>query len=97
MERPDHRRVGRRTGTLARRFDQVLEVLEHLGYVKDWALTDKGETLTRVYNESDLLVVESIERAVPMPVLALSLQMRFRSRQEDTFARMHVPYNSKKK
>src|SRR5688572_1468299 len=31
-------------------------------------------------------LVESIERAVPMPVLALSLQMRFRSRQEDTFA-----------
>jgi 6-phosphogluconate dehydrogenase len=31
-------------------------------------------------------LVESIERAVPMPVLALSLQMRFRSRQEDSFA-----------
>ncbi|MGH2806262.1 MAG: DEAD/DEAH box helicase [Actinomycetota bacterium] len=56
------RRVGRRTGTLARRFDQVLEVLEHLGYVKDWTLTDKGETLTRVYNESDLLVVEALDR-----------------------------------
>jgi 6-phosphogluconate dehydrogenase len=29
---------------------------------------------------------ESIARAVPMPVLALSLQMRFRSRQDDSFA-----------
>ena len=56
------RRVGRRSGTLARRFDQVLEVLEALGYVEEWALTDKGDTLTRVYNESDLLVVEAIER-----------------------------------
>jgi ATP-dependent RNA helicase HelY len=56
------RRVGRRSGTLARRFDQVLEVLEALGYVEEWALTAKGETLTRVYNESDLLVVEAIER-----------------------------------
>ena len=56
------RRVGRRTGTLARRFVQVLEVLETLDYVAGWALTDKGETLTRVYNESDLLVVEAVER-----------------------------------
>lgn len=30
-------------------------------------------------------LLESIERAVPMPVLALSLQTRFRSRQDDTF------------
>jgi 6-phosphogluconate dehydrogenase len=29
---------------------------------------------------------ESIDRAVPMPVLALALQMRFRSRQDDSFA-----------
>ena len=56
------RRVGKRTGTLARRFDQVLDVLRSLHYVEGWALTEKGETLTRVYNESDLLVVEAIEQ-----------------------------------
>jgi 6-phosphogluconate dehydrogenase len=31
-------------------------------------------------------LIESIDRAVPMPVLALSLQARFRSRQENSFA-----------
>jgi 6-phosphogluconate dehydrogenase len=31
-------------------------------------------------------LAESLDRAVPMPVLALAVQMRFRSRQEDTFA-----------
>ncbi|MDP9222651.1 MAG: DEAD/DEAH box helicase [Actinomycetota bacterium] len=55
------RRIGRRTGTLARRFDDVLGVLEELDYVDHWALTPKGERLTRVYNESDLLVVETLE------------------------------------
>jgi ATP-dependent RNA helicase HelY len=55
------RRVSRRTGTLSRRFAKVLKVLEELGYVDDWLLTPKGETLTRVYNESDLLVVEAVE------------------------------------
>jgi ATP-dependent RNA helicase HelY len=58
------RRINKRTGTLARRFDQVLSVLESLEYVDDWALTARGERLTRVYNESDLLVVEALERDV---------------------------------
>jgi ATP-dependent RNA helicase HelY len=56
------RRIKRRTGTLARRFEQVLSVLEALGYVKEWVLTQRGEALTRVYNESDLLVVEALNR-----------------------------------
>ncbi|HVL63994.1 MAG TPA: DEAD/DEAH box helicase [Actinomycetota bacterium] len=58
------RRIGRRTGTLARRFEQVLHVLDDLGYVDDWSLTAKGDVLTRIYNESDLLVTEAIARGV---------------------------------
>jgi ATP-dependent RNA helicase HelY len=55
------RRIGRRAGTLARRFEQVLSVLETLHYVESWQLTEKGVTLARVYNESDLLVIEALE------------------------------------
>jgi ATP-dependent RNA helicase HelY len=54
------RRINRRTGTLARRFELVLEILDELGYVAGWELTDRGETLTAIYNESDLLVVEAL-------------------------------------
>ena len=54
------RRIDRTTGTLARRFDQVLAVLEGSDYVRDWELSEKGELLTSVYNESDLLVIESL-------------------------------------
>ncbi len=57
-----NRRIRRRTGTLARRFEQVLEVLRALGYVDGWQLTEKGDRLTRVYNEADLLVVEAVEQ-----------------------------------
>jgi ATP-dependent RNA helicase HelY len=55
------RRIGKRTATLARRFELVLGVLEDRGYVDHWSLTGKGEVLARVYNESDLLVVEALE------------------------------------
>ena len=58
------RRISRRTGTLARRFEVVVDVLEDLGYVSDWNLEPKGELLTGVYNESDLLVVECLKEGV---------------------------------
>ncbi len=83
------RRMQRRTGTLAKRFDQVLAVLEQLEYVKEWVLTRKGETLTRVYNESDLLVVESIERRLfedlqPPELAAVCSTLVYETRGPDT-------------
>src|SRR4029450_5279036 len=46
-------RVRRRTGSLVRTFDRVLEVLSSLGYVDGFALTAKGDTLRRCYAQSD--------------------------------------------
>jgi ATP-dependent RNA helicase HelY len=54
------RRIRVRTETLARRFDRVLAVLTDLGYVREWSLTPKGRTLTRIYGEGDLLVGEAL-------------------------------------
>ena len=55
------RRIKRSTGTLARMFEQVLGVLQELGYVRGSAITSKGEVLSRIYSEADLLVVEALE------------------------------------
>jgi ATP-dependent RNA helicase HelY len=57
-------RVRRRTGSLVRTFDRVLDVLGSLGYVEGFVLTPKGETLRRVYAETDLVVVEALHRGV---------------------------------
>jgi ATP-dependent RNA helicase HelY len=57
-------KVRRRTGSLVRTFDQVLTVLRGLGYVDGFTLTAKGETLRRVYNDADLIVVEALHRGV---------------------------------
>jgi 6-phosphogluconate dehydrogenase len=48
-----------------------------LDHVKDY-VDDSGE--------GRWTVVESVERAVPAPVLTLALQARFRSRQSSSFA-----------
>jgi ATP-dependent RNA helicase HelY len=58
------KKVGRRTSTLARTFARVLEILESFGYVSGDDVTPKGERLARIYNESDLLIAEALERGV---------------------------------
>src|SRR4029453_8164405 len=57
-------RVRRRTGSLVRTFDRVLEVLGSLGYVDGFALTDKGEPLRRVYAETPLVGGGAMPRGV---------------------------------
>ena len=54
------REVRSRTGSLARRFDRVLRLMEAWGYLDGWALTERGGVLARTYHESDLLVAEAI-------------------------------------
>jgi ATP-dependent RNA helicase HelY len=83
------RRINRRTGTLARRFEQVLSILEQMSYVKEWNLTDKGEVLTGVYNESDLLVVEALGAGLfddlePAELAALCSTLVYETRGPDT-------------
>lgn len=53
-------RIDRQAGTLGVQFDHVLEVLERLGYVDGWSVTDRGDLLAGVYHESDLVVAEAI-------------------------------------
>ena len=62
-------RVDRRTGTIARLFDAVCEVLTELGYLepvdrghpeRELRVTDAGRVLARVYAERDLLISECL-------------------------------------
>ena len=59
------RQIDTRTGTVARIFDRVLDVLQTLEYVRidadgEATLTDAGRTMRRIYGERDLLVAESL-------------------------------------
>ncbi len=53
------RRIGRAPDDLVARFRTLLALLEELGYVTGWTLTEKGATLRVIYNELDLLITES--------------------------------------
>jgi ATP-dependent RNA helicase HelY len=80
------RRIRSRTETLARQFDRVLQVLQRLGYVKGFGLTERGERLARIYGEADILVAESLadgllEGLSPAELAALVSTMVYESRE----------------
>ena len=71
------RQIETRTGTVARIFDRVVDVLQELDYVRvaDGAttLTEAGRTMRRIYGERDLLVAESLRRGLWNKLDAASL------------------------
>lgn len=66
--RADIDKISRRSqtqkGAVVARFDGVVAILEELGYVANWTLTDKGRLLARIFHESDLLVTEVLNQGV---------------------------------
>jgi ATP-dependent RNA helicase HelY len=67
-----------RTGTVARIFDRVVDVLAELDYVTvdsngATTLTEAGRTMRRIYGERDLLVAESLRRGLWNDLDAASL------------------------
>jgi len=77
---------------------QISEIWQHGSVVRSWLLDliadafagDKALSTLSDYvddsGEGRWTVQDSIDLAVPTPVLTLALQMRFRSRQDDAFA-----------
>lgn len=60
-----YRRLERGSGHgLVEEFRSIRDLLEQLGYAEGWALTPRGNRLRRIYNETDLLLAESVERGV---------------------------------
>ncbi|WP_426325444.1 DEAD/DEAH box helicase [Microbacterium sp. E-13] len=72
------RQIETRTGTVARIFDRVVDVLGALEYVTvegdgTTTLTPSGRTMRRIYGERDLLVAESLRRGIWKDLDAASL------------------------
>jgi ATP-dependent RNA helicase HelY len=89
------RRIRSRTETLGRQFDRVLAVLQELGYVQGFSLTDKGNVLRRIYGEGDILVVEAVSEGLlaglsPSELAALVSTLVYESR-ERTPRRAEIP------
>ena len=86
-----HTRVKSRTHVIAKTFDQICQVLTHLGYIEGEKPTTQGKILTKIYAESDLLLTEAIRRGVldelnAPELLSVVSTMIFESRNADNVA-----------
>jgi len=80
--------VASRTGTIARTFDHVCEVLERLGYLAGDSLTEDGALLLDLYTELDLLVAQCLRRRVwdgldPAELAACLSTLTYAARREE--------------
>ena len=57
-------RVDSRTNVIAKTFDRITEVLNHLEYLSGDQVTDSGKMLSKIYAESDLSIAESIKSGI---------------------------------
>ncbi|MCW2287701.1 ATP-dependent RNA helicase HelY [Leucobacter luti] len=86
------RQIASRTGTIARTFDRVVEMLVELGYLErvpgEPQVTIWGELLRRIYGERDLLVAECLRedafRGLDAPALAaICCLLTYEPRRDD--------------
>ena len=60
-----HRALRRSSGFgLVEEFGAIRHLLEELDYTEGWSLTGRGERLRKIYNETDLLLAEAVERGL---------------------------------
>jgi ATP-dependent RNA helicase HelY len=52
--------IARASGGLVRELDRILALLEELGYVRGWSLTEAGERLRSLYSDTDLVLSEAM-------------------------------------
>ena len=84
-------RVENRTHVIAKTFDQICQVLDHLEYIDGEKPTTQGRILTKIYAESDLLLTESIRRGLlddlnATELLSVVSCMIFESRSQENLA-----------
>jgi len=84
-------RVENRTHVIAKTFDQICQVLDHLDYIHGEKPSTQGKILTKIYAESDLLLTESIRRGLlddlnSAELLSVASCMIFESRSAENIA-----------
>ncbi len=89
-------RVAARSHVIARTFDRVCAVLDHLGYLDGGEVTPDGRRLADLYTELDLLAAECLRRGLwegldPAELAACVSVLTFESRQADDDTALRLP------
>ncbi len=85
------RRIEGRTGSLARTFDRICEMLDRRGYLVGDETTPPGRQLARIWSEADLVVAECLRAGAwdalePAELAAVVSTMVYEARREERAA-----------
>lgn len=58
------KRVSNSTQSVSNKFDELTELLGEYGFVDDWSLTRRGQMLSHIFHESDLLIAICVSDGV---------------------------------
>jgi len=85
-----------RTNTIARTFDRIINLLTDFGYVQHDDVTERGQSLRRIYGDRDLLVSMLLQSGVmdemsPEDLAGLAALLVFESSAEDQVFQPAMP------
>lgn len=94
------KRVSTSTQSVSNKFDELINLLGEYGFVDDWSLTRRGQMLSHIFHESDLLIAICVSdgvfdglSAANMAALASIFVFQARGGEEST---SHFPNNEMK-
>jgi len=58
------KRVSTSTQSVSNKFDELVKLLTEWGFVDDWSLTQRGQMLSHIFHESDLLIANCVAEGV---------------------------------
>ena len=94
------KRVSTSTQSVSNKFDELTKLLGEYGFVDDWSLTRRGQMLSHIFHESDLLIAICVSdgvfdglSAANMAALASIFVFQARGGEEST---SHFPNNEMK-
>lgn len=95
------RRVSTSTQSVSNKFDELVKLLSEYGFVEDWSLTQRGQMLSHIYHESDLLIANCVSDGVfdglsAVNMAALASIFVFQARGGEESAATHFPNNEMK-
>lgn len=89
-------KISGRTNTIARTFDRISTLLEQFGYVEGDHVTDRGQSLRRIYGDRDLLTAMLLEHDIvnrmnPEDLAGLAALLVFEAPSEEMVFQPNMP------
>ena len=95
------KRVSNSTQSVSNKFDELVKLLTEWGFVDEWSLTQRGQMLSHIFHESDLLIANCVSEGIfdglsAPNMAALASVFVFQARGGEESIATHFPNNELK-